>query len=124
MLKYMERHLGMKFDFALLTPFPDENLFDKENEEMIEKDLEWDVDLNTQNRVITEKKIYVFSRQKLKPLIKVIFNPHRQNESENQSKVSFSEPYFPYELYQTLFVHTHITPSAAHFRFENSTDVN
>ena len=38
----------MKFDFAVLTPFPDENLFDKENEEMIEKDLDWDVDLNTQ----------------------------------------------------------------------------
>ena len=48
MLKYMEHHLGMKFDFAVLTPFPDENLFDKENEEIIEKDLDWDVDLNTQ----------------------------------------------------------------------------
>ena len=46
MLRYMEKHLGMEFDHALLTPFPDENLFDKENEEMDNE--EWDVDLNTQ----------------------------------------------------------------------------
>mgnify|MGYP000272313056 CR=1 FL=1 len=30
MLDYMQQHLGMQFDYALLTPFPDENLFDKD----------------------------------------------------------------------------------------------
>ena len=48
MLKYMEQHLGMEFDYALMSPFPSENLFDEENEEYINKDIDWDVDQNTQ----------------------------------------------------------------------------
>ena len=43
MLEYMERHLNLEFDFAVKTPFPDENTFEKEDAERLKaQDDEWE----------------------------------------------------------------------------------